>query len=162
MANCSVFVLFYKQHWNFRPILCFHMTSTNVKLRNHRFFWVSTSMWYYSTLKLLNKQILGLKGFFVLRQWTVEFQGFCVTRHLANCQESSYVGLKHNQFWEILPSKHSLSQNKYYFNLYEFLKRRIHSLVGKLKNRYSVGFRRPHLCPWKGHTHGVSIQCFIF
>ena len=53
---------FYKQHWNFRPILCFHMTSLNVKLRNHLFFWVSTSMWYYSTLKLLNKQILGLKG----------------------------------------------------------------------------------------------------
>ena len=29
-------------------------------------------------------------------------------------------------------SKHSLSQNKYYFNLYEFLKRRIHAFVGKL------------------------------
>ena len=29
----------------------------------------------------------------------------------------------------------SLSQNKYYFNLYEFLKQRIHTLVGKLKNR---------------------------
>ena len=35
----------------------------------------------------------------------------------------------------ILLSKHSLSQNKYYFNLYEFLKQIIHALVGKLKNR---------------------------
>ena len=49
-------------------------------------------MWYCNTLKLLNKQILGLKGFFVLLYWTVEFLGFCVTRHLANGQESSYVG----------------------------------------------------------------------
>ena len=40
-----------------------------------------------------------------------------------------------NRFWEILLLKHSLSQNKCYFNLYEFLKQRIHALVGKLENR---------------------------
>ena len=54
----------------------------------------------------------------------------------------------------------SLSQNKYYFNLYEFLKQRIHTLVGKLKTDVSVGFQQPYiyLCPSKGHNHGVSIQ----
>ena len=66
-----------------------------------------------------------------------------------------------NRFWEILLSYHSLSHNKYYFKLYEFLKWRIHALVGKLKNRCSVGFRRPYLCPWKGHQHGIFIQSFI-
>ena len=37
----------------------------------------------------------------------------------------------------------------------------MHALVGKLKDRSSVGFRRPYLCPSKGHKHGVSIQSFI-
>ena len=37
--------------------------------------------------------------------------------------------------FEILLSKHSLSQNKYNFNIYEFLKQWIHSCVGKLKDR---------------------------
>ena len=55
---------------------------------------------------------------------------FCVTWHLADGLESSYY-----RFLEIFLSKDSLSQNKYYFNLYEFLKRRIHALVGKRKNR---------------------------
>ena len=30
-----------------------------------------------------------------------------------------------------------------------------------LKTDVSVGFRRPHLCPSKGHQHGVSIKSFI-
>ena len=29
------------------------------------------------------------------------------------------------------------------------------------KTDVSVSFRRPYLCPWKGHKHGVSIQSFI-
>ena len=64
-------------------------------------------------------------------------------------------------FGRFLLSKHSLSENKYYFNLNEFLKRRIHALAGKLQNSVSVGFRRPYLYPCKGHKHGVSIQSFI-
>ena len=31
----------------------------------------------------------------------------------------------------------------------------------KSKTDVSVGFRRPYLCPSKGHQHGVSIQSFI-
>ena len=73
-------------------ILGFHMTSPKFKVRNYCFSRVSTFMWYYSTLKPLYKQIVGSKGFFVLRHWTLEFSGFCVTRHLADGQESSYVG----------------------------------------------------------------------
>ena len=65
-------------------------------------------MWYSSTQKPLHKQIFGSKGFFVLRERTLEFPGFCMTRHLADDQESSYVGYKHNRFWEILLSKHFL------------------------------------------------------
>ena len=49
-------------------------------------------MWYYRILKPLYKQIFGSKGFFVLRYRTLEFPGFCVTQHLADGQESSYVG----------------------------------------------------------------------
>ena len=39
-------------------------------------------------------QIFGSKGFFVLRYRTLEFPGFCVTRHLADGQESSYMWVK--------------------------------------------------------------------
>ena len=39
-----------------RAILGFHLTSPKFKLRNYRFFWVSTCMWYYSTLKPLYKK----------------------------------------------------------------------------------------------------------
>ena len=79
--------------------------------------------------------MFGSKGSFVWRGRTLEFRGFCVTQHLADCLESCYVGQKHCRFWGILLSKHSLSQSKYYFTLYEFLKRRIHALIGKLENR---------------------------
>ena len=138
------------------------VTSPKFKLRNCLFFRVSTFMWYYSTFKPLYKQIVGSKGFFVLRHWTLEFSGFCVTRHLADGQESSYVGWKHYRFWEILLSKHSLSQNKYYFNLYEFIKRRIHALIGKLKNRCFCWFPAAIFVPLEGtQTDGVSIQSFI-
>ena len=79
--------------------------------------------------------MFGSKGSFVLRGRTLEFPGFCMTQHLADGRESSYVGQKYYRFWEILLSKHSLSQSKYYFNLLEFLKRRMHALVRKLENR---------------------------
>ena len=46
-----------------------------------------------------------------------------------------YVGKKRYWVFEILLSKHSLSQNKYFFTLYEFLKWWIHAFVEKLKNR---------------------------
>ena len=76
-------------------ILGFHMTSPKFKLRNNRFFWVSTFMWHYSTLKPLCKQIFGSKGFFVLRYRTFEFPGFCVTRHLADWRPGKLLcGLK--------------------------------------------------------------------
>ena len=55
----------------------------------------------------------------------------------------------------------SLFQIKYYCNLYEFLKRRIHALEEKSKTDVSVGIRRPYWCSWKGHQYGVSIQSFI-
>ena len=51
-------------------------------------------MLYYSTLKPLYKQIFGSKGFCVFRYRMLEFPGFCVMQHLADRQESSYVGLK--------------------------------------------------------------------
>ena len=38
-------------------------------------------------------------------------------------------------FWDLL-SKHSLSQNNYNFNLYEFLKQWIHPFLGKIKDRW--------------------------
>ena len=102
-------------------------------------------MWLNSTLKPLYKQIFAPKGFFFLRYRTLKFPGFCVTWHLAEGQESSYVGWKYYRSWEILPSKHSLSPNKYYFNLYEFLRRRIHALVGNSKTDVSVVFGG-HIC----------------
>ena len=47
---------------------------------------------YQSTIKPLYKRNFGSKGFLVLRYRTLEFPGFCVTRHLAGGRESSYVG----------------------------------------------------------------------
>ena len=51
----------------------------------------------------------------------------------------------------------SLAQNKYYFNLYEFLKQRIHAFVGKLKNRCFCWFPTAIFMPLKGtqprHLH---------
>ena len=64
----------------FYLFLVFHMTSPKFKLRNYRFFWVSTFMWYLNTLKTLHKKIFGSKGFFVLRYRTLEFPAYCVTR----------------------------------------------------------------------------------
>ena len=60
-----------------------------------------------------------------------------------------------------LHCKQSLSQNtflcKYNFNLYEFLKRKIHALVGKLKNRCFCWFLAAIFLPLKGtqawHLH---------
>ena len=54
------------------------------------------------------------------------------------------------RFWEILLSKHSLSQNKYYFNTYEFLKRRVHAFGGKLNNRCFCWFPAAIFAPLKG------------
>ena len=48
------------------------------------------------------------------------------------------------------------SEHKY-FNLYEFLKRRIYALVGKLENRCFCRYPAAIL----GHQHGVSVQSFI-
>ena len=67
------------------------------------------------------------------------------------------------RFWEILLSKHSLFQNKYYFNLYEFLKRRIHALVGKLKKHCLLHILS---CPGVGMWHrtiwlSLKINFFI-
>ena len=106
-------------------------------------------------LKTFIQKNFDSKGFFVLRYTTREFPGFCVTGHLADGQESSYVGLKHYRFWEI--------ENNYYFNLYEFLTAKNSRISRKTqKLDVSVGFRRPYLCPWRGHNeHGVSIQSFI-
>ena len=94
--------------------------------------------------------MFGSKRSFVLRGRTLEFPGFCVTQHLADGLESCYVGQKYYRFWEILLSKHSLCQSKYYFTLYEFLKRRIHALVGKLENRCFCWYPAAILVSLKG------------
>ena len=51
-----------------------------------------------------------------------------------------------------------MSQNIFYFNLYEFLAWWIQAFVGKLKVRCSVGFRQPYFYPSQGLQHGISIQ----
>ena len=60
-------------------------------------------------------------------------------------------------YFEILQSKLPLSQNKYYFNLCEFLKQLIHAFVGKLKDRCFCWFPSHHFAPLKGtptwHLH---------
>ena len=54
----------------------------------------------------------------------------------------------------ILLPEHSFSQNKYYFNLYEFLKGRIRALVGKLKTRCFCWFQAAIFVPLKGTQTG--------
>ena len=49
------------------------------------------SFYFHEVLQYLNI-FFGAKGLFDLRERTLEFPGFCVTRHLAGGQESSYVG----------------------------------------------------------------------
>ena len=61
-----------------------------------------------------------------------------------------YVGKKRYWVFEILLSKHSLSQNNYYFNLYEFLKWWIHAFVERLKNRCFCWFPVAIFVPHKG------------
>ena len=127
------------------------MTSPKFKLRNYRFFWVSTFMWNYSTLKPLYPKNFDSKGFFVLRYTTHEFPGYCVTGHLADGQESSYVGLKHYRFWEI--------ENKYYFNLYEFLTAKNSRISRKTQKQMFLLVSGGHICApestqtsWRLHT----------
>ena len=120
-------------------------------------------MWYYSTLKTFIQTNCRFKrpGCFVLRHWSLEIPDFCMTQHLADGQKMKALMWVKNitdSVWKILLF---LSQNKYYFNLYEFLKRIIHPLVGKLKNRCFCWFPAViYLCPEKGHKHDVSIQSF--
>ena len=104
-----------------------------------------TFMRYYmhSTLTPSPKQISVRKGSSFCDRGRLNF--FCVTRHLADGLESCFY-----RFLEIFLSKGSLSQNKYYFNLYEFLKRRIHALVGRLKNRCFCWFLAVKFVPLKG------------
>ena len=54
-----------------------------------------------------------------------------------------------NNVIEILLTKHSFSQNKNYFNVYEFLKRQIHAFVGKLKDRCFRWFPAATFVPLK-------------
>ena len=68
--------------------------------------------------------------------------------------------LKPLPFFEILISKHSLSQSKYYFNFYEFLRWWTQALVGKLKKRRFYWFLAAIYVPLKYHRQGVSIQNF--
>ena len=94
-------------------------------------------------IKPLYKQIFGTKGFFVLRYRTLEFPGFCVTRHLAGGRESSYGGLKNiTDFWRFC-----------YLNI-PYLRINItltfmSSSSENSKTDVSVGFRWPYLCPSK-------------
>ena len=132
--------------------------SPKFKLRNYSFFWVSTFMWYYSTLIQTNFRFKRVLCFAIQDAW--------ISRLLCDAVFSwrpgkLLCGLKTLPILEILLSKHSLSQNKYYFNLYEFLKWRIHTVVGNSKTDVSVGFQWPYLCPWKGHKHDISMQSFI-
>ena len=60
------------------------------KSRNRHVAKISCNKVY---LKPLFTQIFGSKGFFVLRQKTLEFPTLCVTRHLAGDRESSYVSV---------------------------------------------------------------------
>ena len=70
-------------------ILGFHVTSPKFKLRNYHFFWASTLMWYYSTLKTFIQTNCRFKrpGCFVLRHWSLEIPDFCMTQHLADGQK---------------------------------------------------------------------------
>ena len=137
-------------------ILGFHITSPKFKLRNYRFFWVSTFMWNYSTLKPLYKKISIQKG----SSFNFAIHDALISRLLCDGAFSRWpgkllCGFKTLPFWEI--------GNKYYFNLYEFLTAKNSRISRKTqKLDVSVGFRRPYLCPWRGHNeHGVSIQSFI-
>ena len=118
------------------------MTSPKFK-KNYWFFWVSTFMRYYSTWTPFYKQIFGSKRFFRLSR-LLHNTAFRWQPGKLLC------GLKRYWFWEILLSKYFLSHNKYYFNLYEFLKRRIQALVGKLKNRCFCWFPAAILVSLKG------------
>ena len=114
--------LHYRCIWSTKKsILGFHMTSQKFKLRNYRFFCVSTFMSYKSTLKPLYKQIFGSNGVFLLRYRTLDFPDFCVTRHLAGGRESSYVGYNVTDFWTFCYLNIPCLRKKYYFDLYEFL-----------------------------------------
>ena len=74
--SLSRLVVLIKTSQTWPSILGFHMTWPKFKLRNYRFFWVSTFTWYYSTLKPVYKQIFGSKRFFVLQHWTLSFLSF--------------------------------------------------------------------------------------
>ena len=65
--------------------ICLDATKTN-KLSSH------VCVYFREVFQHLNILVYTNFLFFVLRQRTVEFPGFCATRHLAGGRESSYVG----------------------------------------------------------------------
>ena len=103
------------------------MKSPKFKLRSFRFSSEFRLSWgILATKKLYSYKFSARKGSLVCKR------GCSVTRHLPCGRESRQ---KHNRFFEILSSKHSLSQNKHYFNLYEFFKWWIHALVCRKTQR---------------------------
>ena len=75
--------------------LIYSWFARDVKKNKTKKLSILPSFYFHEVLQHLNifdKKSYGSKGFFVLRERTLEVPGFCVTRHLADGQESSYVG----------------------------------------------------------------------
>ena len=75
-----------------------HMTSPQFKLRNS----LLLSFYFHvmlEHLKTFTQKIFGSKWFFVFRYGTLEFPGFCVTRHLAGGREDLLWVKNITHFW---------------------------------------------------------------
>ena len=128
------------------------MTSPKFKLRNYWFFWNSTFM-RYNALEHLNTFIYTTFWFERVLHFVIE--DAWISRLLHDSAFSWQWGkilrvFKTLLIFEILISEHSLSQNRYYFNLCEFLKQWIHAFVEKLKNRCFCWFSVAIFVPLKG------------
>ena len=94
-----------------------------------------------------------------MRVRTPEFLCFCMMWHSDGSRKALMWVKNITQFWRFWYL--NMSQNKYYFNLYEFLKKwrvctKIQRQMFLLVPARADIFRTP-----KGHQHGVSIQSFI-
>ena len=89
--------------------LGFHLMSPKFKLRNYSFFWVSTFMWYYSTLIQTNFRFKRVLCFAIQDAW---ISGLLCDAVFSWRPGKLLCGLKTLLILEILLSKHSLFQNK--------------------------------------------------
>ena len=149
MASCAILSNFFEEHWT----------------QNHPQYLSGLSRALFPTnfLEIAVYKYSVRKGSSFCDIGTLEFPKLLLDAACRWRPGQLSCWLRFFHVFEILLSWHFLFQDKYYFSLYEFLKRWINAFIKKKNSKTDEPFclRRPYLCPSKGNQHSISIQSFV-